>query len=214
MTLARRCGTAPMWEAAPAPAIRVRQVTPPAVDVRPAMGISRRTPLVILLGAALVAVSTAAEEHRFSEGWRAQVEPALTPNEVMSMGERTPVDGRPGDFTVRIPREALVPKFVESVAIVQTNDGNVVASQPPGPVLASFVVRTPSGAVADALPVAFTRTRAGRYRVASQDRHSLANWLLNHLDALDAGLVAVRSVEGLPIGGQSKPAVILSPPTS
>lgn len=170
--------------------------------------------LVILLGAALIAGSTAADVHRFGGDWRDQVEPALTPNEVMSMGERTPVDGRPGEFMVRIPREALVPKFVEAVAIVETSSGDVVADQPSGPVLASFVVRSHGGTVADPLRVAFTRTGAGRYRVASQDRRSLANWLLDHLDALDAGQVAVRSVEGLPIDDQSKLAVILSPPTS
>ena len=170
--------------------------------------------LVFLLGAALIAGSTAADVHRFGGDWRDQVEPALTPNEVMSMGETTPVDGRPGEFTVRIPREALVPKFVEAVAIVETNNGDAVADQPTGPVLASFVVRPDSGTVADALRIAFTRTGAGRYRVASEDRRSLATWLLDHLDALDAGQVTVRSVEGLPIDDQSKLAVILSPPTS
>lgn len=130
------------------------------------------------------------------------------------MGERTPVDGRPGEFTVRIPREALVPKFVAFVAIAETNDGNAAANQPPGPVLASFVVRSHGGTVADALRVAFARTGGGAYRVAAQDRRSLANWLVGHLDALDAGRVAVRSVEGLPMGDQSKPAVVLSPPTN
>lgn len=169
---------------------------------------------MFLLGAALVAGSAAADVHRLSGDWRDQVEPALTPNEVMSMGERTPVDGRPGDFMVRIPREALVPKLVESVAIVETNNGKAVANEPSGPILASFVVRSHGGTVADPLRVAFTRTGSGRYRVASQDRRSLANWLLDHLDALDAGQVAVRAVEGLPIDDQSKLAVILSPPTS
>lgn len=170
--------------------------------------------IMFLLGAALVAGSAAADVHRLGGDWRAQVEPALTPNEVMSMGERTPVDGRPGEFMVRIPREALVPKFVEAVAIVETSSGDAVADQPTGPVLASFVVRPDSGTVADALRVAFTRTGAGPYRVAPEDRRSLANWLLDRLDALDAGQVAVRAVEGLPVDDQSKLAVILSPPTS
>ena len=175
----------------------------------------RRDGMTLWLAAivAIVAVASpaTAELHRFSPEWRGVVEGSLTPREVMALGKPAPIAGSPGDFTVRIASEALMPRFVRSIVVrIASGEGK---GEGQGNATALFVVK-PVGGVDDAsmsLSVSLERMETGEYRVAAKDQDRLADWLRSHVEALDAGHIAVDAVSWT-TGSAADVVVDLQPP--
>ena len=158
------------------------------------------------------AAGTTAEVHRFERDWPDDVQSQLSAREVIALGERTPIEGRPAAFSVHVPSAALVPKLVESVAVAV--DGRTESdAATKHRITAVFVVKPAGGTVKDSLRVSMERTRHGNYRTVPEDRESLVKWLLAHIDELAGGAVAVDAVDGLE-EGEGPASVVISPPHS
>ena len=172
---------------------------------------TRRNRMALWL-AAIVAVVTvtspaAAEVHRFSPEWRGVVEASLTPREVMALGKPEPIAGSPGEFTVRIASEALMPRFVRSI-VIRTAGSEGEATEAQGNATALLVVK-PAGDAS--VSVSLERMETGEYRVAAKDQDRLADWLRSHVEALDAGHIAVDAVSWS-AGSPAEIVVDLQPP--
>lgn len=164
---------------------------------------------------ALAASQAATEVHRFGPEWRPAVERSLSSREVMALGKPKPVPGESGKFTVRIASKALVPRFVRFVAVtVPPANGKAQDEAAPGDLdlAALFVVRPSDGTAEASVSVSLERTTPGEYRIAPQDRDRLVDWLLDNVDALDAGQVAVDALDGLAAGHEADVTVSLAPP--
>lgn len=172
---------------------------------------TRRIGMALWLAAIVAAVgaasAAAAEVHRFSPEWRGVVEASLTPREVMALGKPQPIAGSPGDFTVRVASEALMPRFVRSIAVrIASDEGEGTEAQ--GNATALFVVK-PAGDAS--VSVSLEREETGEYRVAAKHQDRLADWLRSHVEALDAGHVAVDAVSWS-AGSPAEIVVDLQPP--
>lgn len=162
---------------------------------------------------ALAASQATTEVHRFGPEWRPAVERSLSSREVMALGKPMPVPGESGKFTVRIASKALVPRFVRFVAVtVPRANGEQNEAAARGDLAALFVVRPSDGTAEASVSVSLERVAAGEYRVASQDQDRLVGWLLDNVDALDAGQVAVDALDGLAAGHEADVTVSLVPP--
>ena len=163
--------------------------------------------LASLVAAVGAASAAAAEVHRFSPEWRGVVEASLTPREVMALGKPEPIAGSPSEFTVRIAGAALMPRFVRSI-VIRTAGSEGEATEAQGNATALLVVK-PAGDAS--VSVSLERMETGEYRVAAKDQDRLADWLRSHVDALDAGHIAVDAVSWT-TGSAADVVVDLQPP--
>ena len=154
-----------------------------------------------------VAIPATAEVHRFSPEWRGVVEASLTPREVMALGKPEPIAGSPSEFTVRIASEALMPSFVRSI-VIRTAGSEGEATEAQGNATALLVVKPAGDASAS---VSLERMETGDYRVAAKDQDRLADWLRSHVEALDAGHIAVDAISWT-TGSAADVVVDLQPP--